>query len=468
MSDQLHLNAFTMNCVGHLNGGLWRHPADQAHRYKDQDYWVELALIAERGKLDAIFLADVLGIYDVYEGGPEASIREAMQTPVNDPLHVIPTMAYVTSHLGFASTYSTTYTHPFMLAQKFSTLDHLTDGRIAWNIVTSYLSHAAKNLGLDDRIPHEERYKRADEYLEVLYKLWEGSWEDDAVVRDVERGMFTDPAKVHTIDHKGKYFNVPGPHVCEPSPQRTPVLYQAGQSDRGRAFAAKHAEAVFTIYPTGDLIREYIDDIHHRAQEYGRNPEHIKIFPGIVPIVGETEAVAQAKYEAYKEFASPDAAFAHTGGATDIDFSVYDPGQPVKDIGNIETEGVKGIVDILSASIPGGARSANGDWTIEDVGKSAALGSFCPVVVGTPATIADWLEHWFKDVGADGFNIVELEHSGTVRDFVEMVVPELQRRGLFRKEYRYKTLRSRLLQKESDRLPADHTARTYIRANQPA
>lgn len=448
-----------MNCVGHLNGGLWRHPADQAHRYKDQDYWVELAHIAERGKLDAIFIADVLGMYDVYGGGPDASIREAMQTPVNDPLHIIPTMAYVTSHLGFASTYSTTYTHPFMLAQKFSTLDHLTDGRIAWNIVTSYLSHAAKNLGLENRVPHDERYQQAEEYMEVLYKLWEESWEDDAVIRDVERGLYTDPAKVHTIDHKGKYFDVPGPHVCEPSPQRTPVLYQAGQSDRGRAFAAKHAEAVFTIYPTEEMVKEYIDDVRSRALKNGRDPEHIKIFPGVVPIVGETEAVAQAKYEAYKELASPDAAFAHTGGTTDIDFSQYNPDQIVRDI-DVETEGVKGIVDILSASLPG--ESGNNEWTIEDVGKSAALGSFCPVVVGTPDVIADWLEHWFKELGADGFNIVELVHSGTVRDFVEMVVPELQRRGLFRKEYQYKTLRSRLLQKESNRLPDDHPSKQKL------
>lgn len=460
MSDQLQLNVFTMNCVGHLNAGLWRHPADQAHRYKDQSYWVELALIAERGKLDAIFIADVLGIYDVYEGGPEPAIREAMQTPVNDPLHVIPTMAYMTNHLGFASTYSTTYTHPFMLAQKFSTLDHLTDGRIAWNIVTSYLSHAAKNFGLEGRVPHDERYDRADEYMEVLYKLWEESWEDDAVVRDVARGVYTDPDKVHTIDHEGAYFNVPGPHVCEPSPQRTPVLYQAGQSDRGRAFAAKHAEAVFTMYPTEEMVGEYIDDMRRRAEEAGRDPQHLKIFPGIVPIVGETEDVARAKYEAYKEFASYDAAFTHTGGATDVDFSKYAPTQTVEDI---QTEGHQGMLGIFTESTPGESPSGRQQWTMEEVAQSAALGSFFPVVVGTPGTIADWLERWSEDLGADGFNLVELEHSGTVRDFVEMVVPELQRRGIFRKEYKYDTLRGRLLQQEDPRLRQDHPGRSSAR-----
>lgn len=457
MSDKMHLNAFTMNSAGHLNFGLWRHPADQAHRYKDQDYWVELALTAERGKLDAIFLADVYGMYDAWEDGPEASIKEAVQTPINDALHVIPTMAYVTNHLGFASTYSATYTHPFMLAQKFSSLDHLTDGRVAWNIVTSFLSHAAKNLGFEQRVPHDERYERADEYMEVLYKLWEDSWEDDAVVRDVERGMFTDPDKVHTIDHKGHYFNVPGPHVCEPSPQRTPVLYQAGQSERGRNFAAKHAEAVFTLYPTDELVKEYVDDIRQKAQDHGRDPDHVKIFPGIVPIVGETEEVAQAKLNAYKELTSYQAALAWVGGTSDIDFSDYAPDQRVEEL---ETEGIQGFLEIFTESTPGENNSENKSWTMEDIAQSASFGAFAPVVVGTPEKIADFLEHWFKDLGADGFNIIELVHSGTIRDFVDMVVPELQRRGLFREEYQYDTLRSRLMQKEDARLPDDHPAKS--------
>lgn len=455
MSDQISLNVFTMNCVGHLNAGLWRHPADQGYRYKDLDYWVELALVAERGKLDAIFLADVLGMYDTYGGNADASIREAMQTPVNDPFLIISAMAYATKHLGFAATHSTTYIQPYLLARKLSTLDHITKGRIAWNIVTSYLPHAARNLGMKKLLPHDERYERANEYLEVLYKLWENSWEDDAVIKDVKNGIFTDPNKVHKINHEGKYFTVPGPHVCEPSPQRTPVLYQAGQSEKGRDFAAKHAEAVFTMYPTKDLVGDYIKDIRQRARKFGRNPDHVKIIPGFVPIVGETEEVAQAKYEAYKKFSSYDAALAHTGGATGVDFSQYEPTQVIADI---KTEGHKGMLGIFARSAPGSASRHVRDWTMEEIAETAALGSFMPVVVGTPDKIADWIEDW-KALGADGFNITELEHSGTVRDFVEMVVPELQNRGLFRKEYEYSNLRSRFYQRNQPHLPQDHPAR---------
>lgn len=222
-----------MNTPGHQSPGLWTHPDDQSHRYKDSTYWTELAKTLENGRFDAVFIADVLGTYDVYGESRDAAVRNGVQSPVNDPFLIVPYMAAVTKHLGFGITASVTHEHPYTFARKISTLDHLTNGRIGWNIVTSYLKSAAVNMGLEDQINHDERYNIAEEYLEVCYKLWEESWEDDAVKLDKENRVFTDPSKVHDINHQGKYYRVPGAHLCEPSPQRTPVLYQAGASKRG-------------------------------------------------------------------------------------------------------------------------------------------------------------------------------------------------------------------------------------------
>lgn len=214
--SRIYLNAFDMACVGHQSPGLWRHPDDQGHRYKSLGYWTDLAKTLEAGGFDLLFLADVLGAYDVYGGSRDAAVADAAQFPVNDPTLAVSAMAAVTETLGFGLTLSLTYEQPYALARRLTTLDHLTEGRVAWNIVTSYLDSAARNLGLDAQIPHDQRYDIAEEYLQVCYKLWEGSWESGAVVRDRGRGVFTDPAKVHDIEHHGQYFTVPGPFLCEP------------------------------------------------------------------------------------------------------------------------------------------------------------------------------------------------------------------------------------------------------------
>ena len=225
-----------MNCAGHISHGLWVHPDNNRHRFNDLEFWTELAKLLEYGAFDAVFLADVIGAYDGFLGGPETALREAVQIPNNDPLLVIPAMAAVTRGLGFAATFSVTYEPPFAFARRMSTLDHLTRGRVAWNVVTSYLPNAARNFGLADEIDHDHRYEIADEYMDVCYKLWEGSWDDDAVIQDREHRVYTDPAKVRHINHEGTYYRVAGPHLSQPSPQRTPVIYQAGSSDAGRGF----------------------------------------------------------------------------------------------------------------------------------------------------------------------------------------------------------------------------------------
>src|SRR5437763_671349 len=271
MPKQIRVNAFDMNCVAHQSPGLWAHPRDRADRYNTLDYWVELAGILERGKFDALFLADVLGVYDVYRGSSDAAIANAVQVPVNDPLLLIPAMAYATRDLGFGVTCAVSYEHPYTLARRFSTLDHLTSGRIGWNIVTGYLNSAAKGMGLARQPEHDTRYEIAEEYMEVVYKLWEGSWEDGAVLRDQARRIFARPDKVHRNRHDGTYFPIEAIHLCEPSPQRTPLLYQAGASSRGRQFAATHAECVFVNGPSKQVIKPIVADIRRQAEAAGRS-----------------------------------------------------------------------------------------------------------------------------------------------------------------------------------------------------
>ncbi len=452
MAKKIHLNAFEMNCVGHIAHGLWRYPGNNRHRYTDIRYWTELAKLLEKGKFDALFLADVVGVYDVYKQGQETAIREAVQVPCNDPFLVVPPMALATKHLAFAVTFSTTYEKPFAHARRMSTLDHLTKGRIAWNVVTSYLPSAARNFGLDGMIRHDERYEIAEEYLDVSYKLWEGSWEDDAVVRDAERGVYADPGKVHQISHDGRYFKVPGPHLSEPSPQRTPVIYQAGSSARGRAFAAKHAEAVFLGGGSVEALRRYAADIRGRAAAYGRDPGNIKLMAGLLAIVGRTEEEARRKLADFQALYSVEGVLAHYGGGSGYDLSAYDPEDVLE---YAETDHGQTAAAQFTKDSP---RPKKVREVVETLGALGGRGLF---VVGTPEQVADQIQIWVEETGIDGFNVTQIVSPDTLRDFVELVVPELQRRGLFREEYEEETLRERLFGKGVRRLPGDHPGAAY-------
>jgi FMN-dependent oxidoreductase (nitrilotriacetate monooxygenase family) len=454
VNKKILLNAFDMNCSGHQSPGLWTHPDDQSHRYKDLDYWTELAQLLERGKFDALFLADVLGVYDVHGDSREAAVRQAAQVPVNDPLLVIPTMAHVTDHLSFGVTVSLTYEQPYSLSRRLSTLDHLTKGRVAWNVVTSYLDSAAKNLGLENQIQHDQRYELAEEYMEVVYKLWEGSWEEDAVIRDKKNKVYTNPEKVHDINHDGKYYKVPGIHLSEPSPQRTPVLYQAGASSKGRAFAAKHAECVFTIAPTRNIAANYVNNIRKKAAEYGRNPSDIRIFSLITPIIGETEEEAKEKYADYLKHASVEGSLALLGGWTGIDFSEYEPDQVLE---HIESNAIQTAVDIFTNADP------DKTWTTKEVAKYVGVGGLGPVTVGTPEQVADDLERWVDEAGVDGFNIAYAVTPGTFEDFIKYVVPILESRGRLNDNRELPTLREKLYGEGHARLGEDHPAARYRR-----
>jgi len=446
MGKEIRLNAFDMNCVGHQSPGLWRHPRDRSATYTDLEYWSELAQILEKGKFDGLFIADVLGVYDVYHGTAEHAIRHATQIPLNDPLLVVPAMAQVTEHLGFGVTCSLTYEHPYPFTRRMSTLDHLTKGRAGWNIVSSYLDSAARNFGMKHQVKHDDRYAVADEYMEVCYKLWETSWEDDAVVRDTQVGIFTDPEKVHPIEHYGEYFQVPGYHLCEPSPQRTPVLYQAGASRRGKDFAARHAECVFVAAPTKTILKNYVSDSRLRAASFGRDPSKLLFFNLFTVIVAPTEAEARRKHEEYRRYVSYDGALALVSGWTGIDFGQYQNDQRLE---YIENDAVQSATESLTISDPSKI------WTVAEVANWVGIGGLGPLVVGSPEQVADALEEWMEATDVDGFNLAYAVTHESFLDFADLVIPELQERGRYKKKYRPGTLRQKLFN-DGPKLPDEH------------
>ncbi|PKH26531.1 5,10-methylene tetrahydromethanopterin reductase [Enterobacterales bacterium CwR94] len=448
---EIRLNAFDMNCVGHQSPGLWAHPRDRAWQYKDLHYWTELAQLLERGLFDGLFIADVLGIYDVYNGNGDAAIRQATQVPVNDPLALITPMAMVTQHLGFGLTASLSFEHPYPFARRLSTLDHLTQGRIGWNIVTSYLESGAKNIGQQTQTAHDVRYDYAEEYLQVIYKLLEGSWEEGAVLRDRAQRRFSDPSKIHPINHKGTFFNVPGMHLCEPSPQRTPVLYQAGASSRGRQFAAEHAECVFVALPSKSLLKNTVADIRRRAEEAGRDPHGIKVFNLHTAIVDETDKAAQAKWRDYRNYVSYEGALALISGWTGIDFAQYQPDQVLK---HLHTNAIQSAVETFSTADP------HREWTVQALADWVGIGGFGPLSVGSAQTVADELQSWVEETDVDGFNLAYAVTHETFADVVTWLVPELQQRGVYKQAYREGTLREKLFG-EGDRLTVPHPGTGY-------
>lgn len=451
MTKRISFNAFEMNCIAHQSPGLWRHPQDRSVEYKDLEYWTDLAQILERGFFDGIFIADVLGIYDVYHQSAEHALTGAVQVPVNDPLQIVPAMAAVTKHLGFGVTTSISFEHPYPFARRISTLDHLTKGRVGWNIVTSYLESGSKNLGLKTQVNHDNRYDIADEYLEVLYKLWEGSWEEGSVLRDRESGIFADHKKVHPIQHEGKYFTVPGIHICEPSPQRTPVLYQAGASSRGQKFASQNAECVFIAAPSKIATKKVVQGIRQKLAQEGRDPYSVKIYALLSIVTDETDAKAQAKFKEYQSYGSYDGALTLLSGWTGVDFSQY---QPTDKVEYIQTNAIQSLLDSYVNADPERA------WTIEEIANWNSLGGNGPVLVGSAETVSDALQQWVEDTDVDGFNLVYILAHQTFADVVEFIVPELQKRGVYQTSYTQGTLREKLFG-AGPYLPENHRGAKY-------
>ncbi|HCA5186928.1 LLM class flavin-dependent oxidoreductase [Acinetobacter baumannii] len=451
MTKRISFNAFEMNCIAHQSPGLWRHPQDRSVEYKDLEYWTDLAQILERGFFDGIFIADVLGIYDVYHQSAEYALTGAVQVPVNDPLQIVPAMAAVTKHLGFGVTTSISFEHPYPFARRISTLDHLTKGRVGWNIVTSYLESGSKNLGLKTQVNHDNRYDIADEYLEVLYKLWEGSWEEGSVLRDRKNGIFADHKKVHPIQHEGKYFTVPGIHICEPSPQRTPVLYQAGASSRGQKFASQNAECVFIAAPSKIATKKVVQGIRQKLAQEGRDPYSVKIYALLSIVTDENDAKAQAKFKEYQSYGSYDGALTLLSGWSGVDFSQY---QPTDKVEYIQTNAIQSLLDSYVNADPERV------WTIEEIANWNSLGGNGPVLVGSAETVSDALQKWIEDTDVDGFNLAYILAHQTFADVVEFIVPELQKRGVYQTSYAQGTLREKLFG-AGPYLPENHRGAKY-------
>ena len=449
MKRQIRLNAFDMNCVAHQSPGLWTHPRDRADTYNTLEYWTDLAKTLERGYFDAIFLADVLGIYDVYKGSARTALEQAVQVPVNDPLMVIPAMAVVAKNLGFGVTCALSYEHPYPFARRMSTLDHLTRGRIGWNVVTGYLESAAQGMGRTGQKSHDERYAIAEDYLEAVYKLWEASWEDGAVLRDRATGRYADPDKIHRIQHEGPYFKIDAIHLSEPSPQRTPVLYQAGASTRGRQFAADHAECVFINGPSKKVIAGIVTDIRRRAASSGRDPADLTIYAMMTVITDTTREAAFEKFRDYQKYVSTDGALALMSGWTGVDFSKLPKNEPVRfEAANAMTSALEGF----TIADPGRT------WTVDEIARHAGIGGRGPVIVGSYLDVADEFEAWMRDTGIDGFNLAYAVTPETFTDIVDLVVPELQRRGVYKTAYAPGTLREKLYGPGRARLPDSHPA----------
>ncbi|KAH8815996.1 alkanesulfonate monooxygenase [Xylogone sp. PMI_703] len=455
---QLILNAFVMNTPGHLSPGLWKHPRNQTADYKRLKFWTNLAQLLDKANFHAMFVADVLGPYDVYKGpaneGP--ALISGAQFPVNDPLFLVPALAAVTKNIAFGITASTTYDAPYGHARRFSTVDHYSEGRVAWNIVTSYLDSAARNFGLDTQVEHDERYRIAEEYMEVLYKLWEGSWSDDAVVEDRANDLYARPDRVRKIHHKGKHFNVPGPHLCEPSPQRTPFLFQAGTSKAGRDFGAKHAEAIFIGGQTPEKLRPSVDALRNLAKEkYGRDPSHIKIIAGITIIVAETDEAAQAKRDELLSYGNKEGALALFGGWTGIDLSSHTDDE---DFRFSKLPAIHSIVNGWSETVPG---SKDLKWNKSRIAEYLILGGMGAKLVGSPKTVVDELERWVEVADIDGFNLAHVTNPGSFEDIIEFVLPEMQARGIFRKQVEKEGATTRETFLGSPWLLQDHPGRQY-------
>ncbi|MFJ1701808.1 LLM class flavin-dependent oxidoreductase [Kitasatospora sp. NPDC088346] len=421
---QLHFNLFLMG-VGH-HEAAWRHPRTDPHRAADVAHFQELARTAEAASFDSVFLAD--GVEARSDGGWGLISHF-------EPFTLLTALAVVTERIGLIGTVSTGFSEPYNLARQFASLDHISHGRAGWNIVTSAGDRAAQNFGRDANQEHAVRYRRADEFLRVTTALWD-SWEDGALLLDRARGAFADPAKVHEIHHVGEHFRVRGPLNIPRSPQGHPLLVQAGSSDSGRAFAARWAEAVFTAQQTPAEGRAFYADLKRQAAEAGRDPAGLKVLPGIVPVLGSTEAEAKALDQELDDLIDPARAIGVLSTVLGVDLTDHPLDAPLPPLPPVtEINGAKSRFELIRDL------AERDRLTLRQLVGRLGGGRGHQVVVGTPEQVADHIEHWFTHRAADGFNIMPPVLPDGLTDFVEHVLPVLRRRGLFREGYHGRTLR---------------------------
>ncbi|WP_146553849.1 LLM class flavin-dependent oxidoreductase [Rummeliibacillus sp. SL167] len=423
---QMKLGLFLMGTGHHI--ASWRHPDVQADGNEDLKYFQNITKIAENAKLDMLFLSDGLSFTKLSH--PAELVRF-------EPITLIASLSAITKNIGFVATASTTYNEPFHIARKFSSLDHLNGGRSAWNVVTSYYQTEANNFNQQSHLDHSLRYEKATEFVEVVKGLWD-SWEEDALVRDKESGVFFHPDKLHALDFKGKYYSVKGPLNSSRSPQGRPVIVQAGSSEAGTDLAAKTADVIFTAQQTLEEAQAFYKKVKQKVVDFGRSPDDVKIMPGVSPYVGKTVEEAYEKYEQLQQLITPEIGLdflsEYLGG---FDVSGYDLDGPLPDV-IPETNGNKSrrqlIIDLAKRE----------NLTIRELYLRVAGSRGHRIIFGTPEQIADQLEEWISNDAADGFNLMFSHLPNSLEDFVTTVVPILQQRGIFRTEYEGDTLRKNL------------------------
>ena len=410
----------------------WRDPDVDVRARLSLEHFVQIAQTAERGKFDLLFTADTNATF----GADDINVWQHVSAVSRlEPLTLLGALAAMTKHIGLVATMTTTYFEPFHVARFFASLDQISKGRAGWNLVTSLASSEALNFNRETHVSHADRYARAREFAHVVLGLWD-SWEEDAMLYDKERGLYFDRDKLHFLNHKGRHFQVRGPLMVQPSPQGRPVIVQAGQSDDGRDLAAETAEVIFTVQQNLDAGRTFYADVKRRAAAYGRGPDELVVMPGVMLVVGGSKAEAEDKYERLQALIAPELGVRQLSSYWGMDLSQYPVDGPVPDpvYNNAEQGRVKVMLEL--------ARRDN--LTIRQLYTKVIGQRAHRTVFGTPVEIADALEEWFTGGAADGFNILPLTFPRELDDIVNLVIPELQRRGLFRTEYEGTTLRENL------------------------
>lgn len=432
---RMHLIGYLMaGPTWHLYGG-WRHPESDGRQALDPARYETVARILEAGKFDGVFFVDFLMLFDAFRDGYGTNLREAGQMCLLEPMQLLSAMARVTSRIGLAATMSTTLYPPYHIARAFASLDHISSGRAGWNVVTSAVEGEAMNYGLGKLLDKRRRYDHADDVMQACDRLWTG-WEEDALLADAASGVFADPTKVHYANYQGEFVSTRGPLNTPRSPQTRPVILQAGSSPRGRQFAGRWAEAIFTLQSAKADMQAFYADIKARLAEHGRPASHCAVLPGIDVVLGETEAEAQDRADSINAYANPSLGLAELSAVLGFDLSAHPPQTKIATLDLGQT--YQGLVDVVRQ------KACEGDMTIEQAGLAWARNQMVPQIVGTPAHVADVLEDYFSTGSCDGFMLCPSLSPGGFMRFVKGVVPELQRRGLFRTEYQHGTFRANL------------------------
>ena len=429
---QMHLLAYLKTGPTALHVGGWRHPEAALDDILEPSRYEHIARVLEAGKFDGCFFADLFGLYDIHGGSYDAYVRRGGQISFLDPTVVLPVMAAATRHLGLGATLSTSFHSPYHLARWLGSLDAMSKGRVAWNVVTSATNLEAQNAGMANLPPREERYDRADEVLDACFALW-NTWEPDPFVLDKRRGVLADPAKVHYANYKGRFVETRGPLSIPQSPQGHPVIMQSGSSDRGRDFAARWAEVVFTVHRDRDGMRAFYEDLKARMDRRGRPPGDCAILPAISVVLGETQSIADERAAYLDSLIDPELSEAAVSSSLGADLTRLPTGASLSELqGN---QGMVGTENLIQQRMQAEGVSFT---------QATKGGNLRRVLVGTPVTVADWMQETFEAGICDGFVVWPNVHPGMFEQFCRAVVPELQRRGLFRKDYRGRTLRENL------------------------